>query len=399
MKKIHFNIIIFVLVALLVIGGWFSEDMFLGLKNTAKALKNDRDVTACIQGVDNNSKKYSWRYLSVDVHSLSYLVTNTRSLKKGSDTVVRMDNNYLAYDYATLQDNVIEQTADYCAKLSDFCKNNDTPFMYIYAPQKQYFGTYPTGNENTNRSEGERFVSALRKRNVNTLSLAEKMIEQGKEMEDCYFITDHHWTPETGFWATGEICQKLNTDYGFNYDSKVTDINNYNVKVYKNWFLGSQGKKTGRFFTPLGVDDISLITPKFATDLSVKDSTERTGEFEDTVIIKEKIETKSLHQLNPYAAYSGGDFAIQTIENNNNPTGEKILIIRDSYACSVTPFLSLTTKSMHILDLRTGLHGSACVNSVSQYITQYQPDYVLVLYSGLSSINAGTGMSLHFDFK
>lgn len=399
-RKFNYNIIVFVVVAALIVGGWFSSDMIKGLKNSVKAFVKEPSLSTFVDNVDSASKKYSYRYAAVDIHSLSYRITGTKVVKKNSDTVVRMNNDYLSYDYATVSDEVIRDTADSCAALSDFCKSAGIPFMYIYAPQKQYFGEFPEYVENTARKEGDQFVSELRKRNVNVLSLAEKMIEQDMKMEDSYFITDHHWTPETGFWAAGEICKKLNSDYGFEWDSKITDISNYNTKVYEDWFLGSQGKKTGRFFTPLGVDDITLITPKFETDLSVKDKGKvRTGKFENTIIGLNKIETKGLHTYNPYAAYSLGDFAEQTIENNLATNNTKILVIRDSYACAVTPFIALTSKSMRVLDLRKDLHGEACIDSVSEYINEYQPDYVMVLYSGLASAESGTKMAQHFEFN
>ncbi len=399
-KKFNYNIIVFVVVSVFIVGGWCSMDMLKGLKNSVTSFVKEPSLSTFIKNVDESAKKYNFRYESVDIYSLSYMATGTRVVTKGSDTIVRMNNDYLAYDFVAVSDDIISQTADNCAQLSDFCNEKDIPFMYVYAPRKAYFGQFPEYVENTAREEGEKFVAALRERNINTLSVAEKMIEKKISMEDAYFITDHHWLPEIGFWVNEEICKKLATDYGFEYDKKATDISNYDVKKYEDWFLGSQGKKTGSFFTPLGIDDISLITPKFQTSLSVKDrGNVRTGSFENTILALDKIKTKSLHTQNPYAAYSGGDFAVQTIENHNNPDGKKLLVIRDSFACTVTPFLSLTAGSVHVLDLRKSLHGDAAIDSVSQYIKNYNPDYVVVLYSGLASQKAGKEIAQHYQFN
>ena len=399
-RKFNYNIIVFAVVAVLIILSWTSADMYDGTKQAAKNFIKEPSLENLISDVDKTSKEYKFKYESVDIHSLSYLITDTRSMQKGEDTIVRMDNGYLAYDYKPISDNIIEQTAKSCAKLNDFCKNMNVPFMYIYAPQKQYFGKYPVGNENTNRSEGEKFVKALRNNGVNTLSLAEKMIEQNMTMEESYFITDHHWTPETGFWATGEICKKLNSDYGFEYDEATVNINNYDVKVYEDWFLGSQGKKTGRFFTPLGVDDISLITPKFETNVEIKDRRgTKSGTLEDVVFEKYRIEEKALHTQNPYAVYSGGDFAEQVIINKKATNNKKIVIVRDSYACTVTPFLALNVAEIRILDIRKGMHGKDCIASVSEYVKKHNPDYAMVLYSGITAHNGGKDVAQHFIFK
>lgn len=399
-RKFNYNIIVFVLASVLIILSWFSEDIREDTKKAVKDFIKEPSLEKLVDDIDKASKEYKYKYEAVDIYSLSYLITNTRYMEKGEDTIVRMDNGYLAYDYRSVSDNIIEQTAQSCAKLNNFCKKINIPFMYVYAPQKQYFGEYPIGNENTNRAEGEKFVKALRNNGVNTLSLAEKMIEQNMKMEDAYFITDHHWTPETGFWAAGEICKKLNSDYDFDYDAAKTDINNYDIKVYEDWFLGSQGKKTGRFFTPLGIDDISLITPKFETKVEIKDRRgTKTGTLEDVVFEKYRIEQKALHTQNPYAVYSGGDFAEQVIINKKATNNKKIVIVRDSFACTVTPFLALNVSEIRILDIRKGMHGKACIESVSKYIKTHSPDYAMILYSGITAHNGGKDVAQHFVFK
>ena len=400
-RKFNYNIIVFVVVSLLIVSSWCSKPILKGTKDAVKNFINDPSLEKFISDIDKASKEYKYKYDAVDIHSLSYLITDNGYMQKGSDHIVRMDNGYLAYDYVTIQnDDVIKDTALSCAKLSDFCKESDIPFMYIYAPQKQYFGEYPLGRENTSREEGEKFVKYLRENGVNTLSLAEKMIEQNIKMEEAYFITDHHWTPETGFWATGEICKKLNSDYGFKYNPDYIDIANYDVKKYEDWFLGSQGKKAGQFFTPLGLDDISLITPKFETEVQVKDRRgTKNGTLADAVYETYRIEEKNLHGQNPYATYSGGDFAEQIIVNKKATNNQKIVIVRDSFACTVTPFLALNVSEIRILDIRNGMHGKDCIQSVSKYIKEHNPDYAMVLYSGLTAHNGGRSVAQHYKFN
>ena len=84
-----------------------------------------------------------------------------------------------------------------------------------------------------------------------------------------------------------------------------------------------------------------------------------------------------------YAHYSYGDRGLQVVQNHlAGEEAPKVVIIRDSYACVVTPFLSLMTGSLHILDTRHW-RGTDTANTIYEYIQQEQPDYVLVLYTGL----------------
>lgn len=71
------------------------------------------------------------------------------------------------------------------------------------------------------------------------------------------------------------------------------------------------------------------------------------------------------------------------MKNNLNPKGEKVLLIRDSFACVVAPFLALQTSELHICDVRDDEHYVGDKLNMEEYIEQIKPDYVLVLYTGV----------------
>ncbi len=388
MKKFNYNIIVFALIAVFVAVGWLSTGMISGmLASVAKFIKNPSSISDFPAQFDKATQKCSYQYYAVDINSLIYRLTNTKSVDKEDSQVVLMENGYLTYEYDAKTEEEIELTANAVIQLKKNCDALNKPFLYVYVPTKAYFGQYPDGIDNTEPTEANAFIDILTDNGVEVLSLAQCMTDQQKSLEEMYFITDHHWKPEIGFWASGEILEFLNSKYGYQYDKTKADWSNYTVKVYNDSFLGSQGKKVGRFFTPLGVDDFSVITPNFETDftVSMKDRDEiRTGAFEDTLLFKNKLDFSSLYTKNPYAAYSGGDFAVQRIENNFELNGKKILVIRDSFACTVTPFLALNAGSVHTVDIRQNNR----IDSVSDYIAEYNPDYVLLLYTGTHDMTA-----------
>ena len=98
----------------------------------------------------------------------------------------------------------------------------------------------------------------------------------------------------------------------------------------------------------------------------------------------ENVETKDYYNLNPYVAYSGGDFREQIITNKLNPDGETILLVRDSFSCAMAPFLSLATSRMNCVDVRDGGYVGSKIN-VYEYIEALKPDYLVVMYTGVSS--------------
>ena len=54
--------------------------------------------------------------------------------------------------------------------------------------------------------------------------------------------------------------------------------------------------------------------------------------------------------------------------------------IRDSFACTVTPFLALQAKELHVIDVRNYSYYVGEKINVYDYIEEIQPDYVIVEY-------------------
>ena len=147
-------------------------------------------------------------------------------------------------------------------------------------------------------------------------------------------------------------------------------------------FLGSYGKKVGTYFTWNGADDFDLILPKFKTDMTECQPFKneiKNGAFEDTVLYKQHLE-KNYYHTNNYCTYSGGDFRLQIMKNNLNTNGKKILLIRNSFACAVSPFLALNTSELHICDVRNYSYFVGNKINMEEYIKEIKPDFVLVLY-------------------
>lgn len=379
MKKMNDNFLVFLCVALLIVGGLFSRPMLSGLKNALVDFVKAPDAAAFIKQVNEASKNVSYKGSLLDLYSLYYRMADVRLVEKPDQyDVVRMENDYLCFSESGLDGEILEEMGDRCAGLKAAADSVDAEFLYVMAPTKLYYENTADGAESIARQTYTAYADVLTERGIRVLDLAEQMARQSIAFEDAYFITDHHWLPETGFWAAEQILEALHIPY----DQTMCDMNNYDVAVYEDWFLGSLGRRVGRYFTPLGVDDISLITPKFDTDLTVTDSRGTlTGSFGDTLLDMDEITKKDYYNKNPYAAYSGGDFGFQLIQNNRAAEGaQKILVLRDSFACCVTPFLALHAETTHVLDVRYW-EGTETVQSIPDYIKSVDPDCVVILYA------------------
>lgn len=354
------------------------------INNSKQLIDNQLSVTGTIKEIRNNTgyRDY-YKNKKKDVVSLYYRVTKKDVVTVNNSQVVLSKEGYLVEPVNKASDEDVE---NYCKNINELkkCSNeNGANFLYVYAPDKPQFVTYPNGVDNYSVQNYELFINNLKNLNVETLDLSKEMEKEDKALNDMFFITDHHWKPEAGFWATGKICQKLSENYGFNYNLNTTDINNYNIKTYKNWFLGSTGKSVGKYYSPLGVDDYLLFTPKFDTDITETrpfENETKSGDFSNTLIESSRIKYKNLYFYNTYAAYTGGDYRLQITVNNKAENDDIILVIRDSFACVVTPFLTLNCKEVHSIDIRNYEYLGKDKIDLKSYIETVNPDYVIVLY-------------------
>ena len=84
-------------------------------------------------------------------------------------------------------------------------------FLFVMAPSQisKYEDLLPAGYTDTTNDTADTFLALLEEAGVDCLDLREEMHAEGISSADAYYTTDHHWTPQTGFWAFGKILQKL----------------------------------------------------------------------------------------------------------------------------------------------------------------------------------------------
>lgn len=280
-------------------------------------------------------------------------------------------------------DNVSGQ-AQAAVDLSQALSQREIPFLYVQAPQKLQendprlpVGVYDFGNDNA-----DRFLSVLNGAGVSTLDLRETFRHTGQDWSSFFFRTDHHWTPGAAFTAHRAIAELLSRDYGFSIPAENVAVSSFTRTTYPNWFLGSQGKRVGTLYA--GTDNMEQWTPNFPTDFTYSvpdyDST-RSGSFGESLLFPERLEKKDYFNGNPYTLYAGGDYPLATILNHKNPQGKRVVLLRDSYSCALTPFLALNCGELITVDLRS------FQGSVLDTIEQLSPDLVIAMYTPGATAN------------
>ena len=135
----------------------------------------------------------------------------------------------------------------------------------------------------------DNLIKGIKDIGIDTIDFREDLLDNGIAKEDLFFKTDHHWTIETAFWAYTKLVDELNYKYNLNLDKYrfYRNKDNYNFIEYKNSYIGSMARKASIYYG--GVDDFTLIYPKFTTNFEFMSQTKDRvvnlqGRFEDSLI-------------------------------------------------------------------------------------------------------------------
>ncbi len=254
------------------------------------------------------------------------------------------------------------------------------PLLYVQAPFKLSgdSGQLPRTKIDYSDYNIDRFLNSIAMQGVPYLDLRPLLFDGEKTRNELFYNTDHHWKIATAFEACGHVERHLNANYGFAIDPFFSDIENYRQQTIKNCFLGSMGRRTG--FLYAGLDDFTLITPKFDTSIRLEEIDDPAqpviseGTFSEAVLDMQYLDAPLNVYQNRYAVYHGDNREL--IFHNNNVDSGKILLIKDSFGIPVYSFMSLGVAEIRALDLRF------FKDSVIEYAKTYRPDVVIVLYNG-----------------
>lgn len=394
MKKLNKNIILFVVFTIIVIVGIYGEcfqNLLFNTINTFSDVKNGHVKSAIsnIKEIDSISSKHLlYHDTLIDINSVKNNITNMRYVPKLGSNTVKCESDMLSLiNEKQFDKEHLRFVANRVSELQKKSESVGADFIYLAVPEKGYYQNFPSNIRDYSKVNFDNYLDCLKENNVPALSYVDEFKKRSMDKEDIYYYTDTHWTTNVGLLAAQIACDSINQRYGIEFDRSKLDINNYNQKLYPDWFLGALGKKVGTYFTWKGADDFNLITPKFKTSLKEEKPYEdsvRKGSFEDTILYGEQIYEKNYYHHDPYSGYCGGNHRLQIFKNQLDNNGKTALFIRDSFSHVVTPYFALQFKELHVVDTR-GDDIDIYDEKVDwyKYMEELKPDVVIVLYKGV----------------
>ncbi len=218
----------------------------------------------------------------------------------------------------------------------------------------------------------EAYTSGAEKAGINTIDILSPLREHANNGEYVYYKTDHHWTTLGAYYAYTEIIKSLGEE--------PLPLNAFTKEIASEDFLGTVYAKSG--IAPSGADTITFF--RFEND----------EQFTTTVPVGEEVteykgfyNRKYLADADKYSAFLGhdnftfgGNNPLTLITKDGDGNREKLVLIKDSFAHSLAPFLAYH-YDLIILDMRYYIPDGNINKTVMQYASEETVSKVLILYN------------------
>ena len=175
--------------------------------------------------------------------------------------------------------------------------------------------------------------------------------------EEIFYRTDHHWTTLGAFYGANTVLDTLGKD--------ALKESDFTPEIASESFNGTLYSTSGIHWLPSDTMEF-WVSEDGLSVRSWKSGKEEAASLYDRSYLGVK---------DKYSAFLGGNQPLCVIENKAVTDGSKLLLVRDSYADSLAPFLAQRYSEIHLIDLRQNRM------PVSAYAAQNGIDDILVVYS------------------
>ena len=357
-----------------------SEKNYQKVSLISKIIKKEAAIDKRI--TIKNSQFYNVVLLTklIDKYCYNYNLTTSISnvandVNIWDDVVVSRDGEMLTYIVDNNDDDYqINAVLDFKKILEN---QYNVPLVIFMPPGKDsgiiddsYLGIYVDNVV----SDRRKLITQLSDAKISFIDFSEKLEAEGMNEDEIFFRTDHHWLPQAALMACKELGVYLNTQ-GFSIDNSIFDESNYRLEWSDAKMLGTQGRKATPIYTDY--EKLPIIHPLYDSDLTVFNSKLNAtvqGTIEETLFDYSRIVGGNPLRDTRYQFYGYGDRAYIGIHNNLKPDGKRILVIKESFADCMIPYMSNMAENIDVIDLR---HFKGSLQSM---ISKNQPDIVVMVY-------------------
>ncbi len=240
------------------------------------------------------------------------------------------------------------------SSIDTLAKNSDIPVYFALIPSAAeiYGDMLPSGAPNASQKELINYAySSVSAENVDMYSAL-----SAHKDESIFYRTDHHWTTLGAYYGYTALAETM----GF----EPIPLSAYTEKVVSESFLGTTYSSSG-----FGWVEPESISSYVEQGDAIITNYPKGAPVEGSLYVESFLEAKD-----KYSYFYGGNTPLLTIESGKEDL-PSLLIVRDSYMDSLSPYLIEHFSTIHIVDLRYNN------TSLKSYIEQNDIDNILVCYS------------------
>ncbi|EDS78412.1 conserved hypothetical protein [Clostridium botulinum C str. Eklund] len=321
--------------------------------------------------------------------------------KKDNNGVYLGSNGYLLEKPAKVDKDLLEDNIE---SINEFAKRNPqckVNFLLVPNSVKVLQDKLP---KYATHEDEKKIIDSVKKdlnsKNIKFVDVYDDLNMHNKEY--IYYKTDHHWTTLGAYYAYKNLGNVLNY--------KPLELNDFNIEKVTDSFYGTLYSKGN--YREIQPDFIQIFKSKKEIKYKVK-------YFDNKKSTDTLYEMKNLNKKDKYSIFLDGNHDLVVINTNSKDENinkkqciikqkirknkkkkfvkkrkrikysrvkenKKLLIIKDSYAHSLVPFLTNHYDEIHMIDLRY------FNDNVDKYMKDNNIKNILILYNGLSFIKEQT---------
>jgi len=283
----------------------------------------------------------------------------------GSSVIVRLSNGYYTFPFPYSRS---EKSWNNLLDFTKWLKPMGIKFFHMISADKgdDSFGTFPEGIPQGYECLAEEYKAYLDENGIDYLMAKPKLLAQNSDFYYWFYKADHHWNVHAGLQMAKESAKKIK-ELGFEADIDALKRENFTLSIYPNSFIGS----LGRAMEPEYIEDMEVYFPINDTKFHIQipsQGLDLRGNFNETLIVNEYLSMDN----SSYCAFLHGDKPLIMIENEKVSNETRLLVIKQSKADIMCPYLANTIRYLDVIDPR-------CFNgSIRSFIEQTRPDVVMV---------------------
>ncbi|MDG0874781.1 DHHW family protein [Paenibacillus thiaminolyticus] len=180
------------------------------------------------------------------------------------------------------------------------------------------------------------YVDKVRQKLPGTIRFVDVYPALSAEREQSIFYrTDHHWTTTGAYYAYRELCKHMGII--------PLDKEDFRIQRVTDQFYGSLYSKSG--FRHIRPDRIELYLPR-------KEASYKVEYVDEQRTANSLYEMGNLAKKDKYTVFFNGNHALIQITTAHPEGKRKLLVVKDSYANSLLPFLTEHFSEIYVVDLR-----------------------------------------------